>query len=400
MKCSHPWVTALAGTIVLVPAMLANATRLPDQDAWVMARGNAAVAGVSDAASVYYNPAGLASVKAGEVSAGMYVIAPKTEFTSATTGETVRERSTQFYQPHLFAALPVGDAFTVGVGVFSPYGQSTDWAPTSGFGGLATFNEIRYVTGELAAAWKPFESLSIGAGVQFSHTRVNLNQLTAIPNTTYVTSFGYIGRDDAISGNVGLQWRVAPTHTLGIQYQRRTDFHFHGTATLTGVLAREGDVGWVFPDNVSVGWQWQFARDWQTEVAVDWTNWDRVNTLNLQADVLSTSLPLNWKSSGYYCVGVSHDVDQHWSWAAGYIFSQNSVPESSLNPSLPDPDRHLLSAGVFWSSRSWKFEAALQRGLRNSRRRTTPQPDGLGGSGVGTYHTEMWGGDLQAVYRF
>lgn len=402
MKRSPALLAALIGAASTCPVW-ANGTRLPEQDAWAMARADAVVAGISNPAAVYYNPAGLTAIHADEVSAGVNLISSKTDFTSASTGRTVTDGKSHFAQPEIFAAAPLGGA-TIGVGVFSPFGLSTDWAPDSGFAGLATFNEIRYVTGEVAVAWKPVDTVSVGAGLQFSHIRANLNRLVAVgvtPSGTVVPApFGYIGSGDALSANVGIQWQVTPRNTLGVHYQRKTDFRLHGTARLGDLMSQPGVAGWVFPEDISAGWQWAFAPRWQAEVAVDWTNWNRVNALNLAAGPLTTTVPLNWKSSTLYSIGVSNSIDARWSWAAGYLYNENSVPEASLTPSLPDVARRILSAGLFCNVGDWKVGAAFQRGLHSSTTRTDPQPDGLGGSGVGTYHNRIWAADLFAALRF
>jgi long-chain fatty acid transport protein len=393
------WFAGLSlASLLAAPLALANATRLPSQDSWAVARGYAAVAGISSSAAVYYNPAGLAKVTSNEVRAGVYVIDPDIEFTS-DAGRKVDEQSDAFYQPHVFAAVPLRGGLTLGAGVYSPFGQSTDWSPTSGFGGLATFNEIRYITGAVALGWNINPQLSVGAGLQWNRAEIDLNRLTAIAPGV-ITSFGYKGRDDAASGNIGIQWSPAPGHIIGAHYQTKTSFSFGGTAALTGVISQPGAVDWVFPDNIAVGWQWACAPNWQVEVSYDWTNWNRVNTLQLQAGPLSTAVPLEWKSSAYYGVGASYQLDSRWSFAAGYNYSENSVPDATLSPSLPDVNRHLLSAGVFWNTGSWEIHLVGQRGLPADRRRSGPAPDGLGGSAAGTFRNGLWAGELAVVVRF
>lgn len=389
----------MVAAAVLPNVALPNATRLPSQDAWVVARGYAAIAGVSSSAAVYYNPAGLADVGASEVRAGLHVIATDISFTSAATGRRVEEQSDTFYQPHVFAAVPLGKSLTLGAGVYSPFGQSTDWAPTSGFGGAATFNEIKYVTGAVALAWKASNSLSLGFGLQHSRAEGDLNRLQAI-SPTAATAFRFEGDDAAFSGNVGVKWRPAPGHTLGFHYQRQTSFVFEGTASLAGVAALPGSVAWAFPENIAVGWQWDFLPGWQGEVAVDWTNWERVNTLHLSAGPLSSALPLNWKASSYYGVGVTRQCTANVSVSAGYNYSENSVPDSSLTPALPDVDRHLLSGGVFWNAGRWQIGAVLQHGFKAERTVRGPAPDGLGGSFAGRFENALWAGELSVALKF
>ena len=93
-------------------------------------------------------------------------------------------------------------------------------------------------------------------------------------------------------------------------------------------------------------------------------------------------------------------MNANWWWSAGYIFSENSVPHATLSPSLPDVDRHLLTGGIGWKGPRWEFVAAIQQGLKSKRTKAGPAPDGLGGSGAGTYHNQIFSGALQATCRF
>ena len=399
MTKAHPCLILLILATSAAPTALANATRLPSQDDWAVARGLAVVASVNSPAAIYYNPAGLTNVGAAEIKSGAEIISPSTSFTSAATGRTIDEQSDSFFQPRVFVATPLGKDLVLGAGVYSPFGQSTDWQTSSGFAGLATFNEIKYVTGAVSLGYKLSPDLSLGASLQFSHIRVSLNRLTPIAPGV-ARAFTFQGDDNALSANLGFQWSPIPDHRFGVQYQRKTDFYIEGTATLAGVASQAGTVGWVFPDNISAGWQWDFTPGWQGEISVDRTNWSKVKTLHLNAGFLSSVVPLQWKTSSYYGVGVSRKLDADWSVASGYTFSENSVPDATFSPSLPDVSRHLLNAGVFWSHGKWKVGAVLQRGFRATRTITGPAPDGLGGSAAGTYSNSLWAADLSLGYKF
>jgi long-chain fatty acid transport protein len=387
------WNTLVAASAV------ANGSRLPSQDGHAVAQGYAVVAGSAAGSSVYYNPAGLTRVPRSEIATGVYVIAPDISFTSAATGKTVKERSDVFYQPHFFAATPLSDRVSIGLGVYSPFGQSTDWSPSSGFAGVATFNEIKYITGAAALAVKLTDQLSFGAALQYNKARVDLNRLTAI-SPTAITPFNFTGRDEAWSTNWGLQWSPAAGQYLGVQYQHKTEFDFGGNASLAGVLSQPGRLPWVFPDNLAIGWQMAVAPDWDIAISYDRTFWGRVNTLQLSAGPLTTALPLDWQDSAYYGIGATHRVNASLSYSFGYNYSESSVPDRSFSPSLPDVNRQLLAAGVFFVLGGWELQCVLQRGLEGTHTVTAPAPDGLGGSFAGTFRNSLWAANLGATLRF
>lgn len=377
----------------------ANGSRLPSQDAAAVARGYADTAGIDSPAAVYYNPAGLVDVRGSQVFAGLYVISPSTSFDPASGQPRVQEQSSTFYQPHLFASLPLGANGALGFGLYSPFGQSTKWPSNSGFAGIATFNEVKYVTSSVAGSYRFAPNFSVGASLQYSRASVNLNRLTPLAPGV-VSSFGFNGHGYAPSANFGIKWSPAPHHTFGVFYQRKTDFQFTGTAALQGVLSNSGKVGWVFPDNFAIGWQWSVTPKWITEIDYDLTRWSRVGTLHLNAGPLSTAVPLNWQNSAYYSAGVTRHLTKSVDISAGYQFSENSIPDSSFNPALPDVNRHLLNAGIIWRSGRYGFSAVFQRGISPSHTVTGFRPDGLGGSAAGTYHNSFWAADITTFMSF
>jgi len=44
----------------------------------------------------------------------------------------------------------------------------------------------------------------------------------------------------------------------------------------------------------------------------------------------------------------------------GYIYSENSVPNESFNPVVPDSNRHIFSAGIGAQWDRWGFDFAYQ----------------------------------------
>src|SRR6266487_680884 len=54
--------------------LLATGFRLPDQDAFATARGEAFVATADNASAIYYNPAGISQLKGGNFRGGIYGI--------------------------------------------------------------------------------------------------------------------------------------------------------------------------------------------------------------------------------------------------------------------------------------------------------------------------------------
>ncbi len=73
----------------------------------------------------------------------------------------------------------------------------------------------------------------------------------------------------------------------------------------------------------------------------------------------SITQPLQWESSWYYEFGATRYLGRGWLVSAGYIFNQNSVPDSHYSPMVADSDRHFFSLGARFSRQAVRFRHCL-----------------------------------------
>ncbi len=72
--------------------------------------------------------------------------------------------------------------------------------------------------------------------------------------------------------------------------------------------------------------------------------------------------------------GVTRYFAHGWHASAGYVFSQNSVPNAYYTPLAADLDRHFLSAGVGHQGKRFDFDLAYQFGYGPSHTVTDSSP--------------------------
>ncbi len=316
----------------------ANGTRLPNQDAEATARGNAFVATADNPSAIYYNPAGLTQLSGLQVQSNAYVISARYDYTPSGGGNTVKAERDIAVIPQLYVSFtPEHSELSYGLGVYSPFGQASEWPANSGFQSIATRNEITFITIAPTIAWKVSEHLSVGAGLQINRVDADLNN----------TFLAFDGDDTSFGYNLGILWHLNERHVFGLNYQSRSTSKFEGTAKLPlfGVSS-PGNLDLPFPDVITLGYSWRPTPDWNLELAIDRTNWDLLNTATLEHAFGPTSIPFNWEASYYYLFGVTRYLPDGWRLSAGYCYSENSVPDATFNPAVPDMDRHIASIGI------------------------------------------------------
>jgi long-chain fatty acid transport protein len=108
----------------------------------------------------------------------------------------------------------------------------------------------------------------------------------------------------------------------------------------------DADVDFQYPQSIMAGYSWRPTPEWNFEVNVNWTDWDNLNTLTLHQPSGDVALPFNWESSFFYSFGATRYLPNGFRVSAGYIYSENSVPNESFSPLVPDSNRHVISVGV------------------------------------------------------
>lgn len=207
-------------------------------------------------------------------------------------------------------------------------------------------------------AWKINDALSIAAGPTVSYGNAELVQGIVNPGD----QFKFKGDGVAYGFNAGIMWNPHRMHHFGLTYRSAAKINFSGHSTVNvdpftvttpfgpfkvpGSDSREdSDATFDLPQNIVFGYSFRPTEDWNFEFNIDWTDWDSLNTVVLHQSSGDIDLPFNWESSFFYEFGVTKKFAHGISASVGYIYSENSVPEGSFNPSIPDSVRHIFSAG-------------------------------------------------------
>lgn len=369
--------TAVSASVVAVVCpQVASATgfRLPDQDAFATARGEAFAATADNASAVYYNPAGLTQIEGQQVRGGVYGLNLNVSYESPSGGEYENQKDYHAIPQFFYACGPSKYPIAFGLGLYSPYGLSSVWPDDTGFRSIATRGRLAYWTLNPVIAWKINDQFSIAAGPTFNYAEIDLRQgILPFAGGSDVFRFDADAWDPGFTA--GLLWKAHPKLQFGISYRSETKMDFDGSTDLVsplGSVTRPAQAAFPFPQNVVVGVSYRPTDDWNLEFNVDWTDWSRLKTVTIsQTPIpgLPTDAPLvlNWESSFYYEFGLTRYLPHGWSISGGYIFNENSVPDANYTPLVADLDRHFLSIGTGHHGKHLDIDVAYQFGYGPGR---------------------------------
>ena len=374
--------------------------KISEQGAKAMAMGNAFSAQADDPSALYFNPAGIAFLPGAQVSLGaLAILAPQTEFTGTTplTGNpplgtgfsSVTERSKRdlFIAPTLYASysfdtLPV----SVGLGINAIYPLAKSWDDSSVFRNQVQTASIKPVNFQPTVAYR-FDhlKLAVAAGLDITYAIVSLQRSVysqAIDPANPVPPFGAfelgsLGLDGTATGlgyNFGVRWKPRDQFILGLAYRSRITLDIKGEAnflatTPTGLGAiglsntavfpfsraratTTASTSITLPDTLDLAVAWLPTKKLTLEFDATRTGWGSFDKLLINFDSPQFAAfnnkpePRNWQDVWAYKFGGQYAINKKLDLRAGYSFDTTPVPDATVDPVLPDADRHSFAFGA------------------------------------------------------
>jgi long-chain fatty acid transport protein len=347
--------TLIASTTGL-QKMYPAATRIAFVDPFATARGNAFTATADNPSAVFYNAAGLTQLEGTQVQGNVFAISLGYEFDGDLTGKSDMDDKFQevpsFFFSHSFKDSP----FSIGFGAYAPFALGTDWGSNAAFAtadpSVPYRADLEYVKYHAVAAWQITETLSVAAGLSIDDTSIDIR----------TNALGFDGDDQAIGYSLSALWQPNQHHSFGFNYQAKTETTYQGSASgpvvavvFPGSNSVDTSADLTYPESIVFGYSYRPNHQWNFEFNLDWTNWDRVNELELKGTPFAYEL--NWESAFIWELGVTHYLDNGWHISGGYTYVENAVPDDDLLPIVPDSDRHFFAIGIghTWEQLSWQL---------------------------------------------
>lgn len=338
---------------------------------------------VDDASAVWYNPAALTRVDGTQLTVSTTWINTTSEFTPRLTGRLIDGVTENFFPTNFYLAHPLSDSVVMGVGVYNPFGLSTEWPGDS----LAAFiNKKAKLTTFFftpSFGYKITPNLSIGGGIDFVFADVELQRNIDLRPALPVTIFNRIdGNGTDFGFNLGLLADTNKNWKFAVTYKHKIDVEFDGDVVFTGVPAPirvlfpdgKADLSLPLPAQLMFGAATTYEK-WSFEGDLVWTKWDALdeipvnfagNTPRLPDQVIKRKYDNGWS----FRVGAEYAMTDHFALRAGYFHDKSGAPDQAVDPILPDASRNAFSFGFGWNNETLKVDVAFLKMLFESR--TTP----------------------------
>lgn len=362
----------------VAPGVLcANGLRLVSQDAFATARGEAFVATADNPSAVYYNPAGITQIPGLRSRSSIYGAYYNSTYQpppgAANAGSTYDLQNNFAAVPQFFATYGLKDVpLTLGFGIYSPFGGRISWPQDTGFRTVAIKGSVTYITANPVIAWRITPKVSVGAGVSVNYAKMDLNQGLLRNQNPFSNYFEFGGDGFMVGYNLGILWQPIEKLSFGAMFRStttlkaegKTEFEQQPVIQPTRIHA---NAEYEFPLTVVFGVSYRPTPKWNLEINADYTDWSSFDTTTIRQETpppfpvqKDIEVKLGWQASWLYEFGVTRYLENGWQVSGGYVFSENSVPNTYYSPLAADLDRHVISLGTGYTGKRWGFDVAYQ----------------------------------------
>jgi long-chain fatty acid transport protein len=394
---------------------------LIQQGTAAMAQGNAFVAEADDPSAIYYNPAGLNQLKRPQVYLGNFFNYPQRSY-QGETGDTYITRHRFYESGSFYLAVPVHSRVVLGFGYFTPFGLGTDWPAEWTGRYITTYSRLKTYNLNPVVSVKVLKNLSVAAGVDFLWSDVRLRRKSPLlPRPLVDGKSDLSGSGFGVGANVGVLYEPVQGVKLGAAYRSAISVTHNGQLDLAlPTFVRNvprsvgGSAKLIYPPSVTFGVSVSRFAPFTFNVDATWTGWSTYQELKVNLDQpipvsgqLASAIVTKkyWQDAWALRFGANWQVSEHMKLRAGYTFDMTPVPASTIEPQVPDSNRHIFALGA--TTKVWRLTLGIAYNLilntpRNKDNRFAfngiPVSDEFQANGKYRSHTHSLG--LSSTFEF
>jgi long-chain fatty acid transport protein len=330
--------------------------------------------------------------------------------------------------PFGFYVRPVSSRFTIGFGIYAPFGGETDYEHNFIGRYQGSLTKATVITFQPTASYRLNNHWSIGGGLTVN--RLN-GQIGSAASNAVLGGQGDSelltkGEATSVGYNIGLLYNAEGNFSFGSTYHSKVGFRLTGATTINGANGLLGPIpalglpgingrypaslSIITPESLDNSITYHVAPGWILSVGALWTRWDRFQNLNVSNQDIPTlysqlntlSEPLGWRNTWSYSVGASHQLSDALTIKAGLAYDPTPVPNKFMSVRVPTGDRKALSLGLQWQTNA-KTKLDLAYGYINENAVEVDQATTLGGlrpGFQGKYKNHFNGISMQLSHAF
>ncbi len=311
------------------------------------------------ASSIFYNPGSLTFMKDNySFSAGVSPLFSTALYRASNSdyeATTDNPMGTPFY---LYGAAKVLDELAVGVGVYTPFGSSTNWDPDWQGRYLVQEIALQTIFIQPTVAFQVNESFGIGAGLTIATGSVDLTRAVPSPIDG---QFNMNGSTTGLGFNVGILLKPADHLSIGVDYRSKVTMKMDNGDTkfseIPEALAQSFPASGNFnaelplPANLDAGIAWDVSEKLTLAAEINYVFWSAYDSLiidfKVNNDLLADSRnPRHYKNSLIWRLGGEYRFTDWLAARAGIYYDPTPTDENYFTPETVSLNTLAFTFGV------------------------------------------------------
>lgn len=353
---------------------------------------------ITDATLVYSNPAALPLLSGSQFSGGLNLIDVKTDFSNASAnsaggmpvdGQSSGTVTLTELVPFIFYSAPVSEQLSWGVGLYVPFGLSSDYDEDWIGRYFADETSIQVVSIQASAGYRLSDTLSLGFGLSVNHAEGKLSKYkdhnglcelgtsinglygADVYNAAYCDSHYQVKGDDIGFGyTLGLHSQPRAGTRLAIMYHSAVRYTLKGDSVITNTpilgasvagnehflsvgptlpaidlrtgklaansqLTEASKLHLTTPATLTFALDQQLTPQWSVQLSANWTEWSEFQSIDILSDDASPSISLSTQVALNYPGQIGY-IPEYWrnSWSYSVGTTYQHQPDLTLKAGI------------------------------------------------------------------
>ncbi|ATP48976.1 outer membrane protein transport protein [Pseudomonas sp. ITEM 17296] len=366
LKTSLGVAVALASSQLLASGFALNEQSISSMGTGFAGRSSSA----EDASTVFGNPAGMSRLKREQITVGGAAVIAKSDISgpgSNLGGETDGDMVPVVGVPMGYYVKPIDDHWSVGFGVYVPFGLVTDYGSDDAARYWGKKSHVEVVTFQPTVSYAFNDKVSIGFGPTINRIKGELGSSLINPFSPGRND-GEVkikGDDTAVGYNIGILVQATDSTRVGLTYHSMVDYKLEGKTRVSTPLIGpfngnkfDATLKIKTPESVDLSVTHELDDQWTLYAGSTWTRWSRLEDITVQNDVpaplagsafQTISEEQNWHDTWAHAIGASYKVNKEWVLRTGFTVDQSPTNNHDRSPRIPTGDRKVFSLGAGWS---------------------------------------------------
>jgi len=314
---------------------------------------------LGDASNIFYNPAGITQMNTKySLMVGASGIFNKTHFSlenSVYKTEADNPMSTPFY----FYGAAKFDKLAVGIGVYTPYGSTSQWDEDWVGNQLIQKISMRAIYIQPTVSYKINDLLSLGAGFVIVMGGVELDRAVPYGSTSTAGQVHLDGNATSYGFNAGVTITPNEKLNIGVDYRSHINMKVEGgdakftvPASVQGLVPEENKFSaeLPLPANLDAGVSYQVNEKLMLAFELNYVFWGVYDSLSFEfeesGDLLNSSNPREYSDRMIFRLGGEYVINDKLVVRAGAYYDPTPTNEDYFTPETVSLNTIGITCGI------------------------------------------------------